>query len=93
MSRQTGESLWDMFRQRSVLPAGGSRISGRVEAGEDYNSLTWRIPSMNLPTVVDLQEYELETMFVAMSGFEQHALHSSMPPRRLLRRIQDDMMA
>jgi hypothetical protein len=36
---------------------------------------------------VSLQEYELETMFVAVSGIEQRILHSSMSPRRLLRRI------
>jgi hypothetical protein len=82
-----------MFRQRSVLPAGGSGISGRVEAGDDYDSLDWMVPSIHLPTIVDLQEYELETMFVAMSGFEQHTLHSSMPRRRLLRRRQDFMIA
>jgi hypothetical protein len=75
-----------MFRQRFVLSAGGSGTSGRVEEGDDYDSLTWRIPSLNLPTVVDLQECELETMFVAMSGFEQHTLHSSISRRRLRRR-------
>jgi hypothetical protein len=42
---------------------------------------------MHLPTIMDLQEYGLDTMFVAMSGFEQHTLNSSMPGRRLRRRM------
>jgi hypothetical protein len=56
-------------------------------AGDNYDSLHWKVPWIHLPTVVDLQEYELETIFVAMSKFEQHTLHSSMPRRRLWRRM------
>jgi hypothetical protein len=47
----------------------------------------WKVPSIHLPTIVDLREYEPETMFVAVSGFEQHIFHSSMPGRRLRRRM------
>jgi hypothetical protein len=61
-----------MFRQRSVLPAGGSRISGREGARDDYDSLHWKVASIHLPTIMDLQEYELDTVFVATKRFEQH---------------------
>jgi hypothetical protein len=47
---------------------------------------------MNRPTVVNLREYEPETMFVAVNRVEQRTLHSTMPRRRLLRRRQDYMI-
>jgi hypothetical protein len=68
-------------------------MSSGEKEGDGYDSLNWRIPSIHLLTVASLQEYELETMFIVVSGIEQRILHSSMPPKRLLRRKQDDMMA